>query len=75
MAPKLNVRKTLEKPGGLFPEMGLGVGCLDQINQTGCRTDSTAKSNFIWANISTSITGLLQGQLAYNERKLRLLKI
>ena len=30
-----------------------------QINQTDCRADSTAKENFIWANISSSITSLL----------------
>ena len=30
------------------------------INQTDCRADTTAKGLFIWANISTSITSLLQ---------------
>ena len=36
------------------------------INQTDCRADTTAKGLFIWANISTSTTGFLQGQ-SYNE--------
>ena len=33
----------------------------EKINQTDCRADTTAKG-FIWANISTSTTSLLQGQ-------------
>ena len=36
------------------------------LNQTDCRADTTAKG-FIWVNISTSTTSLLQGQ-SYNEK-------
>ena len=36
------------------------------LNQTDCTADATAKGLFIWANISTSTTSLLQGQ-RYNE--------
>ena len=39
---------------------GRGKDCF-QINQTDCRTDTTAKGLFIWANISTSTTSLPQG--------------
>ena len=38
------------------------------MNQTDCRTDTTAKGLFIWTNISTSTTSLLKGQ-SYNEGK------
>ena len=45
---------------------GGGVPYISYINQTDCRADTTAKG-FIWANISTSTTSLLQGQ-SYNEK-------
>ena len=37
------------------------------LDQTDCRAVTAAKGLFIWANISTSTTSLLQGQ-SYNEK-------
>ena len=51
----------------LFLRPGGGVlPYISYIDQTDCRADTTAKG-FIWANISTCTTSLLQGQ-SYNEK-------